>query len=56
MREEEKAHSMGVSLRLDPATLKVIEEQANGETLSVVLGASISHVLRVLATKAKEAE
>lgn len=56
MQEEEAAHSMGVSLRVDPATLKEITEQAQGKTLSVILGSSISHTLRVLAAKAKEVE
>jgi len=56
MQEEEAAHSMCVSLRLDPATLKAMKEQAHDKTLSVVLGASINNTLRALAAKAKDVE
>jgi hypothetical protein len=54
--KEEQAHSMGISLRLDPSTLKTLKEDSEGTTLSVVLGASVNRTLRKLAIKAEEGE
>lgn len=49
MVDEEAAHSQCVSLRLDPSTLKNIEENLQGVTLSVSMGASINNTLKALA-------
>jgi hypothetical protein len=48
MSDEEAAHSQCVSLRLDPSTLKAIEDNLQGATLSVGLGVSINNTLRAL--------
>ena len=53
---KDSPHSMCVSLRLDPATLKALKEESLGTTLSVVLGSSINQTLRKLAVEAKEVE
>lgn len=49
MVDEETAHSQCVSLRLDLSTLKNIEEDLKGVTLSVGMGATINKTLRALA-------
>ena len=48
-----QAHSMCVPLRLDPATLKVVEEERGDKTLSATLDARIGRALFVLSSKAK---
>lgn len=53
---KDSPHSMCVSLRLDPSTLKAIKEESHGATLSVVLGASINQTLRGLAIKAVDVD
>ena len=47
-------HSMCVSLRLDPATLKIVEQERGDKTLSATMNARICGVLSVLAAKAEE--
>ena len=51
--QEEQAHSMCVTLRLDPTTLKTIEDKQEGATLSAALGVRITGTLEVLAKNAK---
>jgi len=50
----DQVHSMCVSLRLDPTTLKVIEQERGDKTLSAAMHARICGALSVLAAKAKE--
>ena len=50
----EQTHSMCVSLRLDPATLKAVELEQGDKTLSATLNTRICGALSVLASKAKE--
>ena len=52
----DQAHSMCVSLRLDPATLKIVEQERGDKTLSATMNARICSALSVLADKAKEGE
>jgi len=47
---------MCVSLRLDPATLKVVDSERGDKTLSTTLNARICGALSILAFKAKEEE
>ena len=54
--DQKASHSMCVSLRLDPATLKVVESERGVKTLSTTLNARICGALSVLASKAKEEE
>ena len=48
------AHSMCVTLRMDPATLKAVESEQGAKTLSATLNARICRALSVLASTAKE--
>ena len=48
------AHSMCVTLRMDPATLKAVESEQGDKTLSATLNARICRALSVLASSAKE--
>lgn len=50
--KEEQAHSMCVSLRLDPATLKELNEERKEETLSAAMNVRICGALSVLASHA----
>ena len=52
----DRAHSMCVSLRLDPATLKVVELEQGDKTLSAALNTRICGALSVLASKAVEGD
>ena len=52
----DQAHSMCVSLRLDPATLKAIEQERGDKTLSAAMNTRICGALSVLASKAKIGE
>ena len=52
----DQAHSMCVSLRLDPATLKAVELEQGDKTLSTTLNARICGALSVLASNAKGEE
>jgi hypothetical protein len=52
--QEKPAHSMCVSLRLDPSTLKTIEDKKEGATLSAALGVRITDTLEVLAKNVKD--
>jgi hypothetical protein len=54
--QEKQAHSMCVTLRIDPATLKTIEDRQEGATLSAALGIRITDTLEVLAKKGKKEE
>ena len=54
--QEEQAHSMCVTLRIDPSTLKAIKRKQEGTTLSAALGVSITDTLEVLAKNANKAE
>ena len=51
--QEEQAHSMCVSLRLDKGTLADIENKQEGATLSATIGVRITDTLEVLAKNAK---
>ena len=48
-----RPHSMCVSLRLDPATLKVVEQEQGDKTLSAALNTHICGALSKLASNAK---
>ena len=50
---QDQARSMCVSLRLDPATLKVVESERGDKTLSATLNARICGALSVLASNAE---
>jgi len=52
----DQAHSMCVSLRLDPATLKAVEQERGDKTLSTALNTRICSALSVLVSKVKEEE
>ena len=54
MLDQETSKSMCVSLRLDPATLKNVEQDRNGKTLSATMNAMIRRVLSGLFYDAKE--
>ena len=56
MPEESVAHSMCVSLRLDPATLKAVESGRADKTLSATMNVRICGALSVLASNAKKEE
>jgi len=50
----DQAHSMCVSLRLDPATLKAVEQERGDKTLSTALNTRICGALSTLASNAKD--
>ena len=50
----DQAHSMCVTLRVDPATLKAVESEQGDKTLSSTLNARICRALSVLASTAKD--
>jgi len=52
----DQAHSMCVSLRLDPATLKAVEQERGGKTLSATLNTRICGALSTLASNAKKGD
>lgn len=52
--QEELAHSMCVSLRLDKDTLADIESEQEGATLSATIGVRITNTLEVLAKNVKD--
>lgn len=52
--KEVQAHSMCVTLRLDPSTLKTIEDKQEGATLSAALGVRLTDTLEVLAKNANK--
>ena len=54
MLDQETSKSMCVSLRLDPTTLKNVEQDRNGKTLSATMNAMIRRVLSGLFYDAKE--
>lgn len=54
MSDEEASHTQCVTLRIDPSTLKEIEQKLDGVTLSTTLGASINRTLKVMAASAEE--
>lgn len=56
MTRQEAPRSMCVSLRLDPATLKAVEQERGAKTLSATMNARICGALSTLATSAKEGE
>jgi hypothetical protein len=51
-----QAHSMCVTLRIDPATLHSVEQERGDKTLSATMNACICGALSVLVSKAKEGE
>lgn len=51
--QEEQAHSMCVTLRLDKDTLSDIKDKQEGATLSATIGVRITDTLEVLAKNAK---
>lgn len=51
--QEEPAHSMCVSLRLDKDTLADLESKQEGATLSATIGVRITNTLEVLAKNVK---
>ena len=52
----EAAHSMCVSLRLDPATLKVVESERADKTLSATMNVRLCGALSVLALNVNKEE
>lgn len=56
MVEEEAAHSQCVSLRLDPATLRLVEDERADKTLSATMNVRICGALSVLASNANTEE
>jgi hypothetical protein len=52
--QEEPAHSMCVSLRVDKDTLSDIESKQEGATLSATIGVRINNTLEVLAKNVKD--
>ena len=54
--EQKVPHSMCMSLRLDPATLKTVEQEQKGKTLSATMYARICRALSVLISNANEEE
>ena len=56
MSDQKAPHSMCVSLRLDPATLKTVESERGGKTLSATMNARICGALSVLTSNANEEE
>lgn len=54
--QEEQAHSMCVTLRIDPSTLKAIKQKQEGVTLSAALGGRLTDTLEVLAKNANKEE
>lgn len=52
--QEEPAHSMCVSLRLDKDTLADIKSNQEGATLSATIGVRITNTLEVLAKNVKD--
>jgi hypothetical protein len=52
--KEEQAHSMCVSLRLDPATLKELNEERKEETLSAMMNVRIKNTIESLVGCAKK--
>lgn len=50
---DQAAHSMCVSLRIDPSTLDKLEADRDGATLSASMGIKINNTLCVLAKSAK---
>lgn len=51
---DQAAHSMCVSLRLDPATLKELNEERKEETLSVTMNVAINNAIESLVKCARE--
>ena len=52
--KEEQAHSMCVSLRLDPATLKELNEERKEETLSAMMNVRIKNKMGLFVECAKK--
>ena len=48
-----EARRMCVSFRVDPTTLKMVEQERGDKTLSATMNARISGVLSILSSKAK---
>ena len=56
LSDQQVPHSMCMSLRLDPATLRTVEQEQKGKTLSATMNAQICGALLALISNANEEE